>query len=118
MTLEMPAISLTALPGRRNKIIEIAKESEERVFAGIYLPSLGDNIGLAAAIAVSTKQIVFGTSICPIYFRSTLDLVQAAAFIHEVSNGRFRFGIEWHIHQVIRDTVYRCVNRSQIFRRL
>ncbi len=93
MTLEMPAISLTALPGRRNKIIEIAKESEERGFAGIYLPSLGDNIGLAAAIAVSTKQIVFGTSICPIYFRSTLDLVQAAAFIHEVSNGRFRFGI-------------------------
>ena len=93
MNLEMPAISLSALPGRRKKIIEFAKEAERRGFSGIYLPSLGDNMGLATAIAVSTEEIAFGTSICPIYFRSTLDLVQAAAFIHELSGGRFRFGI-------------------------
>ena len=93
MIQNMPAISLAALPGRRNKIIEFAKEAERRGFSGIYLPSLGDNMGLATAIAVSTKEIVFGTSICPIYFRSALDLIQAAAFIHEISSGRFRFGI-------------------------
>ena len=93
MVIEMPAISLSALPGRRHKIIEFAKESEERGFSGIYMPSLGDNMGLATAISLSTKHIIFGTSICPIYFRSTLDLAQAAAFIHEISGGRFRFGI-------------------------
>ena len=93
MSIQMPAISLSALPGRRHKIIEFAKESESRGFAGIYLPSLGDNMALATAIGWATKRIVFGTSICPIYFRSTLDLAQAAAFIHEISDGRFRFGI-------------------------
>ena len=35
MVIEMPAISLSALPGRRHKIIEFAKESEERGFSGI-----------------------------------------------------------------------------------
>ena len=79
MSIQMPAISLSALPGRRHKIIEFAKESEDRGFAGIYLPSLGDNMALATAIGWATKRIVFGTSICPIYFRSTLDLAQAAA---------------------------------------
>ena len=93
MQLKMPAISLAALPGRRSHIIELAKESEERGFSGIFLPSLGDNMGLAVAVASATKKITFGTSICPIYFRSTLDLAQAAAFIHEISNGRFRFGV-------------------------
>jgi alkanesulfonate monooxygenase SsuD/methylene tetrahydromethanopterin reductase-like flavin-dependent oxidoreductase (luciferase family) len=93
MQLEMPAISLSALPERRHQIIEFAKESEERGFSGIYMPSLGDNMGLATAVASVTKRIMFGTSICPIYFRSTFDLAQSAAFIHEISNGRFRFGI-------------------------
>ena len=93
MQLEIPAISLSALPGRRHQIIEFAKESEERGFSGIFMPSLGDNMGLAVAVASVTKRIIFGTSICPIYFRSTVDLAQAAAFVHELSNGRFRFGV-------------------------
>ena len=93
MSLEIPAISLAAMPGRRHQILEFAKESEERGFAGIFMPSLGDNMGLAVAVACITKSIPIGTSICPIYFRSTLDLAQAAAFIHEVSSGRFLFGV-------------------------
>tara|TARA_Y100000588_G_scaffold311496_1_gene337565 strand:+ start:642 stop:1562 length:921 start_codon:yes stop_codon:yes gene_type:complete len=93
MSLEIPAISLAAMPGRRHQILEFAKESEERGFAGIFMPSLGDNMGLAVAVACITKSISIGTSICPIYFRSTLDLAQAAAFIHEVSCGRFLFGV-------------------------
>ncbi len=93
MPIEMPAISLAAVPGRRHKIIEFAKEAEQRGFAGIYMPSLGDNMALSTALAVATDRIHFGTSICPIYFRSPLDLAQHAAFIHELSGGRFRFGI-------------------------
>ena len=93
MPIEMPAISLAAVPSRRHRIIEFAKEAEERGFAGIYMPSLGDNMALATALAMATNKIEFGTSICPIYFRAPLDLAQHAAFIHELSNGRFKFGI-------------------------
>ena len=57
------------------------------------MPSLGDNMALATALAMATDKIEFGTSICPIYFRAPLDLAQHAAFIHELSNGRFKFGI-------------------------
>lgn len=91
--MDMPAISLAALPGRRKAIIELAQEAEARGFAGIYLPSLGDNMSLATALASATQTITFGTAIVPIYFRAPLDLAQAAAFVHELSDGRFRFGI-------------------------
>ena len=47
--MDMPAISLAALPGRRKAIIKLAQEAEARGFAGIYLPSLGDNMSLATA---------------------------------------------------------------------
>ena len=93
MPIEMPAISLAAVPSRRHRIIEFAKEAEERGFSGIYMPSLGDNMALATALAMATDKIEFGTSICPLYFRAPLDLAQHAAFIHELSNGRFKFGI-------------------------
>jgi len=36
---------------------------------------------------------VFGTSIAPIYARTVGDFAQSAAFLNEVSGGRFRFGI-------------------------
>ena len=91
--MHMPAISLAALPGRRKAIIKLAQEAEARGFAGIYLPSLGDNMSLATALASATQTITFGTAIVPIYFRAPLDLAQAAAFVHELSDGRFRFGI-------------------------
>ena len=91
--MDMPAISLAALPGRRKAIIKLAQEAEARGFAGIYLPSLGDNMSLATALASATQTITFGTAIVPIYFRAPLDLAQAAAFVHELSDGRFRFGI-------------------------
>jgi alkanesulfonate monooxygenase SsuD/methylene tetrahydromethanopterin reductase-like flavin-dependent oxidoreductase (luciferase family) len=91
--MDKPAISLAALPGRRRTIIEFASEVEKRGFAGIYLPSLGDNMALATVLAVSTSHIPFGTAIAPLYYRAPLDFAQAAAFIHEVSGGRFRFGV-------------------------
>lgn len=93
MPVAKPAISLAAVPGRRNKILEVAKEAENRGFAGLYLPSLSDNMSLAAAIALTTERIPFGTSVTPIYWRTPVDYAQSAAFIHEVSGGRFSFGI-------------------------
>jgi alkanesulfonate monooxygenase SsuD/methylene tetrahydromethanopterin reductase-like flavin-dependent oxidoreductase (luciferase family) len=93
MSQQLPAVSLAAVPGRRKTIIELASEIERRGFAGIYCPSMGDGLGLCEAIALTTNEIPFGTAITPIYTRNVADFAQSAAFIHEVSGGRFRFGI-------------------------
>lgn len=93
MSDRMPAVSLAAVPGRRAKTLEIAQEIEKRGFPGIYGPSLGDNLALCLAIALKTSQVQFGTTITPIYTRHINDFAQNASFIHEISNGRFRFGI-------------------------
>ena len=89
----MPALSLAAIPGRRRATIELATEIENRGFSGIYGPSLGDSLALCEALAFATKKISFGTSIMPLYFRQVIDFASTASFIHEISNGRFRFGV-------------------------
>jgi alkanesulfonate monooxygenase SsuD/methylene tetrahydromethanopterin reductase-like flavin-dependent oxidoreductase (luciferase family) len=45
------------------------------------------------ALALATEHIPFGTAIAPIYARTAEDFAQSAAYLHEVSGGRFRFGI-------------------------
>ena len=93
MTTRLPAISLAAVPGRRKATLEPAQEIERRGFPGIYCPSFGDGIGMCEAIALSTREIRFGTSITPIYTRNVQDFAQTIAFIHEISDGRFVFGV-------------------------
>jgi alkanesulfonate monooxygenase SsuD/methylene tetrahydromethanopterin reductase-like flavin-dependent oxidoreductase (luciferase family) len=90
---QLPAVSLAAIPGRRKATIELAREIERRGFPGIFGPSLGDSLSLCLAMALETKTVVFGTSIMPIYFRQPQDFASTASFIHEVSGGRFRFGV-------------------------
>ncbi len=93
MSNRMPAVSLAAVPGRREKTLQIAEEIERRGFSGIYGPSLGDSLSLCLAIALRTRTVPFGTAITPIYTRHVTDFAQTASFIHEISNGRFRFGV-------------------------
>jgi alkanesulfonate monooxygenase SsuD/methylene tetrahydromethanopterin reductase-like flavin-dependent oxidoreductase (luciferase family) len=45
------------------------------------------------ALALATEHIPFGTAIAPIYTRTVEDFAHGAAYLHEVSGGRFRFGI-------------------------
>jgi alkanesulfonate monooxygenase SsuD/methylene tetrahydromethanopterin reductase-like flavin-dependent oxidoreductase (luciferase family) len=91
----MPAIGLAATPGKRLQVIELAQEAERRGFSGIYCATAGagDCIALCQAIAQATNTIQMGTSVQPIYFRLPAELARAAAFIHEISGGRFRLGI-------------------------
>ena len=89
----MPAMSLAAVPGRRARTLELAGEIERRGFPGIYCPSLSDGLALCEALAFATRELTFGTSITPIYTRHVQDFANAVSFIHEVSGGRFRFGI-------------------------
>ena len=88
-----PAVSLVAVPGRRQRTLEVAQEIERRGFAGIWTPSMFSNLAFCHALAHVTNTIPFATSIMPIYAGTVLELAQNAAFMHEISGGRFRFGI-------------------------
>jgi alkanesulfonate monooxygenase SsuD/methylene tetrahydromethanopterin reductase-like flavin-dependent oxidoreductase (luciferase family) len=91
--MPMPALSLVAMPGRRVKTLELAKEMEDRGFEGIFGPSFGDVISLCLSIGHVTERIPFGSSIQPIYLRPAADLAQTASYLAEVTGGRFHLGI-------------------------
>jgi alkanesulfonate monooxygenase SsuD/methylene tetrahydromethanopterin reductase-like flavin-dependent oxidoreductase (luciferase family) len=93
MLAPLPAISLVAVPGRRRQTLDIACEIERRGFSGIYMPSRYGNIAQCTGLALATERIPFGTAIAPIYAQTTEEFAVSAAYIHEVSGGRFRFGI-------------------------
>jgi len=88
-----PAVALAAMAGRRHAILEVAQELERRHFAGIYCASFGDGVGLCEALAMCTNEIEIGTAIANIYARHPFDYALTATLIHELSRGRFRFGI-------------------------
>jgi alkanesulfonate monooxygenase SsuD/methylene tetrahydromethanopterin reductase-like flavin-dependent oxidoreductase (luciferase family) len=89
----LPALSLVAVPGRRRVTLDMAREAERRGFGGLYVPSIFGNMAQCTALALATERIPFATAIAPIYARTVEDFAHGAAYIHEVSGGRFRFGI-------------------------
>ena len=92
MPQPLPAISLVAVPGRRRQTLDIAREIERRGFSGIYMPSRYGNMAQCTGLALATEHIRFGTAIAPIYVQTNEEFAASAAYIHEVSGGRFRFG--------------------------
>ncbi len=88
-----PAVSLVAVAGRRKATLDFVQRLEQEGFTGIYCPSPGDGLALCEALALITREIPFGTSIAHIYTRHAFDWAQTAAVIHELSGGRFRFGV-------------------------
>ena len=91
--MNLPALCLIAVPGRRRRTLELAREVEKRGFAGIFSPIPFGNMSLCEALSWQTETIAFGTAIAPIYQRTVTDFAQSAAVMHEVSGGRFRLGI-------------------------
>ena len=63
---QLPAVSLAAVPGRRLRTIELAQEIERRGFPGIFGPSLGDSLSLCNAVAMTTSEVLIGTTITAI----------------------------------------------------
>ena len=88
-----PAVSLVAVAGRRRATLDLARRLEDEGFAGIYCPSPGDGLALCEALALSTRAVPIGTSIANIYTRHAFDYAQTAAVVHELSGGRFHFGL-------------------------
>jgi alkanesulfonate monooxygenase SsuD/methylene tetrahydromethanopterin reductase-like flavin-dependent oxidoreductase (luciferase family) len=93
MPEQLPALSLVAVPGRRRETLDLAREAERRGFAGLFIPSRYANMAQSTALALATGHIAFGTAIAPIYARTVEEAAMEAAYLHEVSDGRFRFGI-------------------------
>jgi alkanesulfonate monooxygenase SsuD/methylene tetrahydromethanopterin reductase-like flavin-dependent oxidoreductase (luciferase family) len=89
----LPAISLVAVPGRRRQTLDLAREIERRGFSGIYMPSRYSNMAQCTGLALATERIRFGTAIAPIYAQTAEEIAAGAAYVHEISGGRFRFGI-------------------------
>jgi len=90
---DKPAVGLVAVAGRRRATLDLAQRIEREGFGGIYCPSPGDGLALCEALALTTRAIPFGTSIANIYTRHPFEYAQTAAVVHELSGGRFRFGI-------------------------
>jgi len=93
MANSLPALALAAVPGRRKWTLELASEIERRGFSGIYCASFGDGLGLCEALALTTKRIRFGTAIVNVYGRHVSEYAATASLVHELSDGRFHFGV-------------------------
>ena len=89
----LPALSLVAMPGRRVRTLELAKEMEDRGFQGIFGPSFGDVLSLCLSIGHVTERIPMGSSILPIYIRPAHDVAATASYLAEVTGGRFHLGL-------------------------
>jgi alkanesulfonate monooxygenase SsuD/methylene tetrahydromethanopterin reductase-like flavin-dependent oxidoreductase (luciferase family) len=93
MPAQLPALNLVAAPGRRRATLDVAHEIERRGFAGISVSSQYSNIAQCLGLAFTTERIPFATAIAPIYAATAEEFAHAAAYLHEVSGGRFQFGI-------------------------
>jgi alkanesulfonate monooxygenase SsuD/methylene tetrahydromethanopterin reductase-like flavin-dependent oxidoreductase (luciferase family) len=90
---KLPALAVTAVPRRRAQVLALAQEIENKGFAGLYTPSTLGGMAFCEALSVTTKRMPFGISIAPIYSRTVDDFAMSAAFMHEMSGGRFTLGI-------------------------
>ena len=93
MPAALPALALMANPGQRLATLDIAREIERRGFAGISVSSSFGNMSQSVGLALATQRIPFATAIAPIYAQAIDEFAQNAAYLHEVSGGRFQFGI-------------------------
>jgi alkanesulfonate monooxygenase SsuD/methylene tetrahydromethanopterin reductase-like flavin-dependent oxidoreductase (luciferase family) len=93
MPISLPALNLIAPPGRRLATLDTAREIERRGFPQIQISSAFSNMSQCVGLTFGTERITFATAIAPIYAATVDDFAHSAAYIHELSNGRFRFGI-------------------------
>ena len=89
----LPAVSVVATPNKRGAILDLAEKLEGLGFPALACPSLGGTLGLCTSLAHRTNVIKFFTSIQPIYYNHPVESANTVAHIHEVSGGRFGFGI-------------------------
>ena len=92
-TKQLPAISLVASPTRRAGVLQLARDAQDRGFTHVACPSLGAAMSLCVSLAHATTTLSYFTSIQPIYMAHAVEAGNTAAHIHEISGGRFAFGV-------------------------
>ena len=93
MPSPLPGLNLAAPPGQRLATLDLAREIERRGFTSLSVASPLGTIGQCMGLAFATRTITFASAIAPIYAQTVDEFAQSAAYLHEVSGGRFQFGI-------------------------
>src|SRR5438067_39609 len=93
MLSSLPALNLIAEPGRRRATLGRAREIEGRGFVQIQVSSSCANVAQCTGLGFATERIGFATAIAPVYAQTVEEFTHTAAYIHEISGGRFQFGI-------------------------
>ena len=101
--MEKPGFILSAPPGQRKAIIEVAQELERRGFPHVLCPheyarphdaqAPYDCLSLCTALAQATQTIRIVSGVAVTYTRPPADMAAAASFNHEISDGRFMLGL-------------------------
>ncbi len=100
-----PGFLITAPPGQRKAVIDVAQELEHRGFSHIFCPhdttpavlhgvaAPYDSLSLCTAMIQATNRIKVGSGVAITYTRHPAEMAAAAAFNHEISGGRFYLGL-------------------------
>jgi len=100
---EKPGFILSAPPGQRRAIVELARELEQRDFPHVLcpheyarphdIPAPYDCLSLCTAVIQATERIRVASGVAVTYTRHPTDMAAAASFNHELSEGRFFLGL-------------------------
>ncbi|MBA3390314.1 MAG: LLM class flavin-dependent oxidoreductase [Rubrobacter sp.] len=91
--VDKPYLFANDAPGRRARVIALAREAEARGFPGVFSESPGDNLALSLAVLDRTERITVGTGIAGIYLRHSHTIATGASLIEELHPGRFLLGV-------------------------
>jgi len=81
------------IPGSA-ELVQLARESEDAGFSGVYIPeAVNDALLCSLAVANATKRIEVATWIVNIYFRDPGLCAIAAEMVQEAAQGRFILGL-------------------------
>lgn len=89
----LPALSVIGVPTKRQTLLGLAVEADQRGFAGLASPGIHGNLALCGSLAHVTTRIPFWSSIQPIYNGHPSEVAITAGHLAEVSGGRFRLGL-------------------------
>jgi alkanesulfonate monooxygenase SsuD/methylene tetrahydromethanopterin reductase-like flavin-dependent oxidoreductase (luciferase family) len=92
-TPPLPGLNLAAPPGHRLAALDLAREIEARGFPSLSISSSQGAMGQCMGLAFATQRITIASAIAPIYAQTVDEYAKTAAYLHEVSHGRFQFGI-------------------------
>jgi len=74
-------------------VLTLAAQAQDLGFTHVACPSLGAAMPLCTSLAHATTTLRYFTSIQPIYLAHAVEAGNTASHIHEISGGRFAFGI-------------------------